>query len=862
MKNQTAWPALLLVLLPLASAYPTHAQTCFDTLAYYQQTNDTSRYYTYLDQKAKMAATILKDSLLFHKLISFIDPDPGSINPKKRVWLRKVYTRFGWGYLYHLVDYSKAEKYYLLAYQYAEDSILLDKHAWFVENELMNLYNRLDEYEKAEYFLNLTQGSLIHQAEKDGNQHRAKEYYSRLYVNIGRLEESKGENEKAMAAYQRGLALADEVNTEKGIQGNAISLAHLAIEIDSMELAREMIRIAASAMDSLHHERDYKERLANVTSAEAKYCFKKALANHDTTDAAACMPMFRQATDTLKAYLGYRPSREAAKYLVEYADALLDIDSPDAASQVLAEALNNILGWPQHGEEMPPQEILYRENTFIQVFESYARLFKQRYHHTKDHRYLTDEIAALDNAIYVNDLILNQVAADPSKLVAIRTNKRLVHEQLNTVYQLYTLSHDDEYLSRARTLFNRSKSLLLDEKIRQQESIAELTDEERAYLRKWQFELKAAHEMKLDRRLDGDSLSRVIYLLEQKIDGLLDSPVQSSHLKTVVGDYIEYAAYEKEIFVLADVSGTIRFVRLPEELDIKSLLERLNIFIEQRGLSEDTTIQHDLYRALITPLTVQIPSRITILPDGVISYIPFDLLVDDQGRMLIEYTTIHYAYQYQSIEKRKPKIQPTFEVCCLAPSYAAVEETREMATRGSLNPLPYAGLEADSIQRLYGHRAFRSTAQHDTQLLDSLALARVFHFSGHAIVSKHDAYLALGSNDDPTSKLTVDELSQLANGPELVVLSACETGLGSLDTGEGVRSLGRSFAEAGAEAIVFSLWNVFDASTSQLMILFHLGLKAGQTVDEALRNAKLEYIAKSDEDMQHPYFWAGFVCTE
>jgi CHAT domain-containing protein len=94
---------------------------------------------------------------------------------------------------------------------------------------------------------------------------------------------------------------------------------------------------------------------------------------------------------------------------------------------------------------------------------------------------------------------------------------------------------------------------------------------------------------------------------------------------------------------------------------------------------------------------------------------------------------------------------------------------------------------------------------------------------------------------------------------DLVVLSACETGLGKIEQGEGIRSLGRSFMESGAQATIISLWNVNDKSTAFIMTDFYKHLKAGITKDEALRQAKLDYLKNATTQNSHPYFWAAFI---
>ena len=94
------------------------------------------------------------------------------------------------------------------------------------------------------------------------------------------------------------------------------------------------------------------------------------------------------------------------------------------------------------------------------------------------------------------------------------------------------------------------------------------------------------------------------------------------------------------------------------------------------------------------------------------------------------------------------------------------------------------------------------------------------------------------------------------SGTELVVLSACETGLGEVFTGEGVLGLRRSFMIAGTKSIVASLWKVPDAQTQELMISFYKKILAGLPRGKALREAQLDVRAK----YPHPLYWGAFIC--
>jgi CHAT domain-containing protein len=143
-----------------------------------------------------------------------------------------------------------------------------------------------------------------------------------------------------------------------------------------------------------------------------------------------------------------------------------------------------------------------------------------------------------------------------------------------------------------------------------------------------------------------------------------------------------------------------------------------------------------------------------------------------------------------------------------------------------------------------------------------LSTARRIHFATHGLISERQPQLSglvLTLDNDPAEDglLQMREIFNLKLNAELVVLSACETGLGKEMKGEGVIGLTRAFQYAGASNVVVSLWRVADRSTADLMIDFYRHMQSGLDKAQALRRAKLQMIESSP--FSHPYYWAAFV---
>jgi len=196
---------------------------------------------------------------------------------------------------------------------------------------------------------------------------------------------------------------------------------------------------------------------------------------------------------------------------------------------------------------------------------------------------------------------------------------------------------------------------------------------------------------------------------------------------------------------------------------------------------------------------------------------------------------------------------------------------RSMFDRNYITPLPATETETESIFKLYNENKLKAKvllhndANEKAIKSDELEKYKVLHLATHGFVNSErpelsGLLLAQDTTGGEDGVLYSGEIYNLKLNANLVVLSACETGLGKIQKGEGIIGLTRALLYAGAKNIIVSLWQVADESTSNLMVDFYknsLEYRGMHSYSGALRNAKLKMI--SEEKYAHPLFWAPFI---
>ncbi|NEQ10462.1 MAG: CHAT domain-containing protein, partial [Moorea sp. SIO4E2] len=287
--------------------------------------------------------------------------------------------------------------------------------------------------------------------------------------------------------------------------------------------------------------------------------------------------------------------------------------------------------------------------------------------------------------------------------------------------------------------------------------------------------------------------------------------------------------------------------------------------------------------------------RILLSPDGYLNLIPFEALVDEDDRYLVEsygFTYLTSGRDLLRLSNPNPKL--TQPVLLGAPDFdnsaqttALGEENQIVATRSlrqfnpselSLSPLPGALEEVNAIAKMLGVEPLLG-AEANEAALKQVTRPIILHIATHGFfqerpdseefTSGDNALLSSGlalagiNNNKPDNDLedgifTALEATGLnLSGTKLVVLSACDTGLGNISAGEGIYGLRRALVIAGSESQVISLWAVNDQVTKDLMVSYYQGLQDNQGRSEALRRIQLQMLGSPE--YQHPIYWASFI---
>ena len=363
------------------------------------------------------------------------------------------------------------------------------------------------------------------------------------------------------------------------------------------------------------------------------------------------------------------------------------------------------------------------------------------------------------------------------------------------------------------------------------------------------------------------------YYLHNKLSNVpLLQQLQKQLLKSEKELFIEYFVSKNHLYAFVIKLTSAKLVKLcpttelqqPLRLFWASLLNpKTKTYNDQDAFKHYSQNAYHLYQTLLAPFLSPLTKKLYIVQDEQLTFLPFAALLktlpdkSNPNYLDLDYLTHYYpfGYSYSATLLLHNIQQPSINYIQPFFGFAPFGTTTE---RDSFRSLPFSVQEVKNASKILGGTFFSENKVTSEQFCQQ-AKASILHIASHGSSNKQSpaySYLAFKGKEH----LHAYEIQHTNIQSNLVVLSACETGLGKFVPGEGSLSLAQSFMYAGVPSVLMTLWKVRDKSSAMLMQHFYEHISDGTPKLEALQHAQEDYLMiNADPQTAHPYFWSAYV---
>lgn len=673
-----------------------------------------------------------------------------------------------------------------------------------------------------------------------------------LWNNIGNCYAAMNDFDRAVAYYQRAVAVFEKTKTD--------SETDLALTYD------------------------------NLGVAYLELCFPENTTRPENSLLQRALAFFQKAEKILPS----SPSIELATCLKNQALAFERLGQPTAAQS----AFDRALQCASVTDPMAMMEVLAAQGTAL-----CQRGLRQR-----DTTALRQAVSVLTTALHLSDSLRLGLTASASRQRWTEQQYPALQSAVEAGVALWKMTGQETFLEQAFGFAERNRSLQLLDNLRheQAEHFAGIPD---SLLEQEQYWGEVLNRKEKQRAMLGSGASAEAQAAEtgmaearQQLVALAERFEQLSpeywRMKYVTGTVstatvrqrvladgqralVEYFDADS-VWVVFVVTATefkaVRWAKDPAlETDVRAFRESIESFPSAAGkavaeLSERYgRMAHRLFQKNVAPVlaATQLPPHWTLVLDGLLTYVPFEALLNELPTDFQRFKSHHYlmrdaqiSYAYSATQLTELLATPVQMAPKRLLSMAPAFDGKQSGLRALLHNQP----EAAAVGNLLGGDVRTGETATAAAFLTSAGDYRILHLATHAQARSTVgdlSYLAFSQPADSSGEAYVylRDLYLQRLRAELVVLSACETSAGEYRTGEGMVSLAKGFFHAGVRSVVATLWSVDDAKNADLMLRFFQQIKNGDSKDAALRTAKLNYLDAHPHDEAHPVYWAAAVAV-
>lgn len=704
------------------------------------------------------------------------------------------------------------------------------------------------------------------------------------YSDLGTAYRNKGEFAKALEIYLEGMEAARTSDRALGfLRSNA------AVVCLNLEDFQKGIEYGLMSLAYFNQTEEY-EYIAGANLVVGK--LYSAIGRFDDADS-----YFERAQNALQTIYPDGNHRNWGKLHEARGDAKARqnqyVEALGNYQRALVSVLPNFVS--SSVQKTPDLKQLYSEvvisDVLIKKAQTFAKLAEANPRKSEQHL----KIALRHYACYfqMEGVHRREYIADASKLLFVQEVHKYGEEAIEVALKLYEQTNESKWLDECIVFTERTKGIILSEA-----NDVRVMNQRDGYFPKRVSEFVALKskmsfiESQIRKRRNDDKseeltvlkaqetkISKDLFLLDEEIrkqfpelhsklfqSNQLTRENISNYRKAESATILTYYFGRRHIYCFGMNKKSIQHSKIEITEELLNSFQKLHDQLTNPNSSkcEDySEIASKFYTILFKPFEAAFSGEeVVIIPDGELTQLPFEALCDRKGtnfselNYLVKRFSIRYAYSLKWLNRDFSNKKYANNFLGVAPEF---KHSQRHAS------LPFSIDEIQPGKELGGELITGSKAT-KSQFLKKAKSFRILHLSTHAQMWDEEfeqASIAFYQKSDKQDNyLLASELLSKKIAPELMVLSACETGKGDYIRGEGMLSLSRIFAQSGTKNIVASLWKVNHESNSEILSHFYEKLRDDETtISTALTFSKREYLDKNKYENigSHPFYWSGMV---
>ena len=696
---------------------------------------------------------------------------------------------------------------------------------------------------------------------------------------LGNLYTKTGDYTNAISTINQYLFLARQSNNKQHEISGAINLAIL---YQTMGHHNMVIKITSDYINAAEFNKTQQQKLIKI-NIDSQIALGTISNNADSISSFDDNTKYKIALDKKKydealnylkkaetSVLKNTPliSRDIAKLYFQEAQLHYLLKNNLEAHNLLQKALKTLL--PNfNNNHLPNKESLHAENTFIDIFDLYASLQTN----------FETALQCLDLSFHVSGLLQNNWTSQENKIQNQAANRLRSETCIDILSNQYNLTKNKDYIIRAFQYAEYNKASVLKEISKKKLQLQEhpndsllikefnlLKEQERLTSLLINEQLGSSSASKInDLSRELSSISLQIKTLKTAISKkypVKNNPISIEHLQSSLqkdnATLIEYFYGKNTLyqFIISEKNIDFERIVLNDETK-KSISDFIHLFDNASVINNDISAFTKQAYNLFTLLnfdTIKTQKNIVIIPDGLLNFIPFEALLTASTNTAafskMPFVVKTHGIAYNSSVLFYLKDIETKNNSRLLGFFPVFENKNQTLT--------YSIDEANTIQKEMDATLFRNSKASKNNFIKNAHNYSIIHLSTHAssgdfVIPAHIEFY--------DSRMFLNELYSLNLKSNLVVLSSCETGIGKVYKGEGPMSIARGFQYAGAQNLLFSLWQINDLSTSQIMQTFYKNYNKYHSAFTANHYSKIAYLENESigNTKKSPYYWSSFV---